>query len=178
VKQFKDAGGQTWNVEVTGGTIKRLLDSPLKLDLGKPLDGTPPLLTRFDSDIAFKVDVIYLVCQPQADERNVSDLQFADRLAGDVLADANNAFLEAWADFFHPLRTDLVRVILKQREMVNRLFELTAAKVDGPELAAAIDEQIGRLEQEMDAEIAQLGSSSASSRQSPAATPSPAPGAS
>jgi len=114
VKQFKESKGDTWTITVNGGTVKRALDL-LKVDLGDPLAGSPPLLTRFDMDIGFKVDLIYVACMPKADKRAVTDVQFAERLEGDALYAASEAFLEALADFFQRLRrTHILRAIERQ----------------------------------------------------------------
>jgi hypothetical protein len=118
--QFKDAKGEAWTVVVNGGTIKRALDR-LKVDLGDPLSGKPPLLTRFDIDIAFKVDLLYVACLPEAEKRGIADIEFAERLEGDALYAASEAFLEALSDFFQKLRrTHVVRAIEKQRAIVAR----------------------------------------------------------
>jgi hypothetical protein len=161
MKQFKDTQGDTWLVTVNGGTIKRA-HALLEIDLGDPLSGNPPLLTRFDTDLAFKVDVLYVVCLPEADQRGISDEDFAARLEGDALYDASEAFLEALADFFQKLRrTHVVRAIQKQREVVARAVQM-AEQTLGSE----------QFDQRIDAELAGLGESFANLLQSPASIPS------
>lgn len=172
---FKDAKGDRWNVAVTGATIKRCLEGPLKVDLGAPLDGDPPLLTRFDQDIAFKVDLLCRVLLPQIEERGLTERQFADRLEGDALYHANQAFMEAWASFFHPLRVDLARAIQKEAELVQRLWEMSAEKVDGPVMNAEIEKAFANLDKSLDERLSQLGKLCASSPSSPDATPNPEP---
>ena len=165
--QFKDARGETWTVTVNGGTIKRALDL-LKVDLGNPLAGNPPLLTRFDTDIVFKVDLLFVACLPQAEKRGVQDVEFAERLEGEALYAASEAFLEALADFFqHLRRTHVVRAIQKQRQLVERAVETAAGLVDSPEL-----------DENFDAELEALGRSFASSLRSRESTPSREPCAS
>jgi len=162
--QFTDAKGDTWPVVVNGGTIKRAVDL-LKVDLGDPLSGKRPLLTRFDLDIAFKVDLLYVACLPEAEKRGVTDLEFAERLEGDALYAASEGFLEALTDFFRKLRrTEVVTAIRKEREIVARAVE-------------AIDQAIGspEFDQRMEEEFTELGASCASLLQSPNATPSPEP---
>lgn len=164
MKQFKDSQGQTWTVAVNGGTIKRALDL-LGVDLGEPLAGTPPLLTRFDTDLAFKVDLIYVACLPEAEKRGISDVEFAERLSGDVLYAASEAFLESLSDFFQSLhRVHLVRAIQKQREIVARAMEMADQAIGS-----------GQFDARIDAELAGLGESFANMLQSPASTPSPEP---
>ena len=90
--QFRDAKGDVWNVVINGGTIKRALDL-LKVDIGDPLAGNPPTLTRFDTDIAFKVDLLFVACLPEADSRGVADVEFAERLEGDALYAASETVI-------------------------------------------------------------------------------------
>lgn len=167
MKQFKDAQGDTWTIAINGGTIKRALDL-LKVDLGDPLSNdpastAPPVLTRFDTEIAFKVDLIYVACLPEAQERGLTDDQFAERLEGDALYEASEGFLEALADFFQSLhRTHVVRAIDKQRAVVRRAIELADEALQSPEL-----------DQQIETELAALGGSSASWPRSPDASPSP-----
>lgn len=162
MNQFKDSKGDTWSVTVNGGTIKRARDL-LKIDLGAPLEGDPPFLTRFDIDIALKVDVLFVVCLPEAKERQVSDVEFAGRLEGDALYEASKAFWETLADFFRKLhQPHVVRAIEKQAEVIKRAIKLADDALSGEEFQKRID-----------AELAELGEFFASSLQSPASTPSP-----
>ena len=159
---FKDAKGDTWPVVVNGGTIKRALDL-LKVDLGNPLSGKPPLLTRFDTDIAFKVDVIYVACLPEAEKRGVTDLEFAERLEADALYAASEGLLEALSDFFQKLRrTEVVTAIRRQRDVVARAVEILDQALSGEEFDG-----------EMDKELTELGESCASLLQSRESDPSP-----
>jgi len=164
MRQFQDAKGDTWTIAVNGGTIKRALDL-LKVDLGDPLAGDPPLLTRFDMDIAFKVDLLYVACLPEAEKRGIGDAEFAERLGGDALYAASEALLEGLADFFQSLRrTHVVRAIEKQREVIRRAVEMADQTIASDQFNAKLD-----------AELAELGESFASLLQSPASTQSREP---
>lgn len=143
--EFKDKSGRAWPVVVNGYTIKRVLDL-LKVDLGDLSAGDPPLLTRIDTDIAFLVDLIYVVCKPDADDRDVSDVAFAAVLEGDVLHDAHEALMEELVLFFQSLRRPhIVRLIEKQREIVNRAVKLAEETVTSDGFNAAIDRRMEAL---------------------------------
>ena len=143
--QFKDAKGDTWSVAVNGGTIKRALDL-LKIDLGDPLAGEPSLLTRFDTDLAFKVDLIYVACLPELNLRGITDEEFAQRLEGDALYAASEAFLEALADFFQKLRrTHVVRAIEKQLDVVARAVQMAEQTIGSEQFDKRIDEELAGL---------------------------------
>jgi len=134
--EFTDSKGETWDVAITGATVKRAAHY-LDVDLGnltaaKP--DQPALLTRIDTDIVFLVDLLFVVCKPQADARKLADVDFAERLAGETLRKAHDALLEALSDFYQSLgRPDQARAIEKQREVI------TAAVEEAEKAVAAID---------------------------------------
>jgi len=145
MKQFKDAKGDTWSVIVNGGTIKRAMDL-LNIDLGDPLAGKPPLLTRIDTEILLLIDLLFVVCLPQADQREIKDAEFAERLEGDALYAAHEALLEALADVFQKLRrTHIVRALQKQREVVARAVRLADETIDSDAFDAKIDAEMEEL---------------------------------
>jgi len=165
--EFTDAKRDRWTIDVTAGTLRRvqqlLKDQYGNVDLGEPLDGDPPLLTRFDVEIAFKVDILYAVLKPQLDQRGVSDLEFAERLSGEALFHASEAFMESWADFFRSLRRPhLTAAIESQQEHVAKIW------AKGEELVRS-----EALQRKLDGDLAELGSSVLSSLQSPDASRNP-----
>ena len=151
---FTDSKQTVWEIAVNGATIKRAL-AELGVDLGKPLEGDPPLLTRFDTDLAFKVDLLFVVCLPQARAREISDEQFAERLEGEALYRASTAFFDAWQAFFLSLRRkDLAAAIAKERRAVEALCEMAGQKLQ--RLDGLIDREAEKLGREIDAEIDEM----------------------
>ena len=98
---FTDKLGQTWDVEITGATVRRT-QRLLGVDIGKPREGPKPWLPRFDDpeEIAFKVDLIYVICMPQIRDRGWTDEEFAELLSDNVLMDASIAVYGALTNFF------------------------------------------------------------------------------
>lgn len=96
---FKDGLGDTWDVEINGGTVRRA-QKHLGIDLGKLHTGPDPWLVRFEQDIGFKVDLIYVICMPQIRNRGWSDEEFAELLKDESLRDASAAVYGALTDFF------------------------------------------------------------------------------
>ena len=135
------------------------------MDLGDPLAGDPPLLTRFDTDIVFKVDLLYVACMPELNARGLTDDDFAERLEGDALYAASEAFLEELAAFFQKLRrTHVVRAIEKQRQVVAKAVQMAEQTIASEQFDAKIE-----------AELAGLGESFVSFLESPASSQSPTP---
>lgn len=96
---FKDSLGQDWDLEINGGAVRRARDR-LGVDLGKPRAGPSPWLVRFEEDVAFKVDLLYVILLPQIRQRGWTDEEFAELLAGQALRDASIAVYGALTDFF------------------------------------------------------------------------------
>jgi len=135
---FVDSKGETWDLCITAGTIKRCADL-LKVDLGDPMRGDPPLLTRFDTDIMFMVDLLWAICKPLAKEKQVDEEQFAERLSGDALQSAHDAFYEELLDFFRSLhKTNVVEAIKRQREIIAAGVEKGRAMLASEKTTEAI----------------------------------------
>ena len=165
MKQFTDTTGETWSVEITAGTIKRVLDL-LKVDLGKPLEGEPPTLVRIDTDLMFLVDLLYVVCRPEAEKRGVKDVEFADRLGREAIGAAHNALLEDLADFFQSTgRRDVAEAIRRQMAIVQKAVAEAAQLIAGDEFGQMVNSMII-------AESTRLGMSAASTPPSPESPPS------
>jgi hypothetical protein len=164
---FKDSKDATWELRITAGTVKRCAEY-LGVDIGNPTSGTPSLLTRFDSDIAFMVNVLFCVLKPKLDEKGVTDEQFAELLEGDALQAAHDAFLDELLDFFLSLRrADMAEAIRRQRQIVARGVEAGRTILASDRTTEAIEQALS----ELTASAANLLVSSVS-------TPTPEPSAS
>lgn len=119
MKLFKDKTGREWAVDVTIGALKRIKDV-LDVNLYEIESGDPPLATRLQTDLAFMVDVIYVVCKPQCDEKNVTGEQFGEALDGEAVLRARTAFFEALIDFFRQTqRPDRAEALAKATETLD-----------------------------------------------------------
>ncbi|MEX2091388.1 MAG: hypothetical protein WD971_01860, partial [Pirellulales bacterium] len=83
------------------------------------------LLSRLADPVTL-VDVLYVLILPQAEEKNVTDEQFASALGGDTLTEATTALLEALCDFFQEPQRTFLRMVLaatkrKQAEAMTLL---------------------------------------------------------
>ena len=79
--QFVDADGRKWEIEVSVPAIKRVrqrLDGVELLDL---IDPQSSLMSRLFSDPCFLCDVLFVLCSPEAEKRNVTDEDFGLRIA-------------------------------------------------------------------------------------------------
>ena len=114
--RFVDGDGREWDVVISVATVKacrELLDVDL-CDL--PSDFA--LLQSMRIDDALIANVLFVSCRKQADERGVSDDQFGELLAGDVMAAAEEALWESLTFFFRGARREqLTKALHLQKEM-------------------------------------------------------------
>ena len=165
MRTFRDTAGRSWNLALNVYAVKKVRDllNVDLLDLGgedKPEKG---LLFRMVSDPILLVDLLYVVCQDQAEQSGVTDEQFGQAMAGDVIDLATKAFLEELADFT-PSPRDRARakkVIDATWKLIDRAQDLLDAKADRV-IPAAVE-----------AALSALGNSSTSSPDSSEPTPAP-----
>ncbi|HET6497946.1 MAG TPA: hypothetical protein VFH17_02695, partial [Coriobacteriia bacterium] len=96
VRTFADNAGRTWAVAINVDAIKRVRDL-LSMDLLEILDGK--LIEKLYRDPVLLCDVVYAVCKPEADARNVTDEDFGRAMAGDAIEHATKALLEDLVGF-------------------------------------------------------------------------------
>ena len=128
MKSFTDNLGRTWTLVVNVATIKRVralcgvdLNAIIEVEDGKP---ETRLLEKLSTDPVFLVDVLYAVCQPECDRRQVTDEDFGSAMAGDAIDLATSALLDEIIDFFPDAKRQAFRKILS----ATRRFEEIAKK--------------------------------------------------
>lgn len=121
---FKDNTGREWTVEVNMLTVKRVKNL---LDVNIADLNNQEVLNRMQNDMFFVVDLLYVVCKPQADKLNISDEEFAAGLLGDSLVSAIKAFLNSYIDFFPP---KIRRRLKAAQELTSLALEKTLKAVD------------------------------------------------
>lgn len=140
---FKDNKGDTWKIDINYGACKRVQElAKVRLtDLDK---GEPPLMVQLQTDYAVLCDVIYSLCAPQATDRGIDDVGFAERLGGQAIADAAKAMWGELRNFFQSLgRTDIVTAVGKVQEMIEACAGLATEKMQKTNVAAEVRRIVG-----------------------------------
>ena len=144
--RFKDTKGDEWEFDITVATLRRVrgvVQNPdgsrfELMDLASP---GSPTYQRVMKDPVELCDVLFVVCDRQARERSVDADAFGERLAGDSLAAAIVAFLEALASFSPSpaIRAALgkeMRALMAATENVHRRLD---AAIDESSLTANLE---------------------------------------
>jgi hypothetical protein len=116
MKSFTDNQGRAWTLVVNVATIKRVralcavdLNAIIEVEEGKP---ETRLLERLSTDPVLLVDVLYAICQPECERRQVTDEDFGAAMTGDVIEAATSALLDEIIDFFPDAKRQALQKIL------------------------------------------------------------------
>lgn len=140
MKSFKDSNGRAWNIAITTDAIKRVR-SLCGLDLLAIVEDGCKVLARLSEDLVTLVDVLYVVCRPEADAAGITDEQFGRALSGDSIQEGFDALTEAIADFFPaPRRTLLKSLIGKVREVGDQLHRAAGEAMEALRPEAIVSE--------------------------------------
>ena len=151
MKTFTDNLGNSWTLSVTVGTIKRVralcgvdLANIISIENGKaPNVG---LLEQLAADPVLLVDVLYAVCKPEADAKNISDEDFGRAMAGDAIELATTALLDEIIDFFPEAKRRVFRKILDaSRRFEQKSKQALTALLEDPTFDAKIDKALEAL---------------------------------
>ena len=142
--KFTDTKGDEWAVALNVSAIKAVRNH-LGIDLLNLDDGQ--LILKLTSDPISLVDVIYVLCMDQAEAKGVSDSQFGARMAGDVIADATEAMLEALVSFIpNPRdRANMAKVLKKSEEVMEATRDLVDKEIEAGVLDQIVQNALGEL---------------------------------
>ena len=89
---FKDNRGREWSIPMDDTAISRVREM-LGINLHKLFARRASLIFSLAKDPATLVNLLYVLCKPQADNRGVSDAEFGASLVGDEISAAVSAFV-------------------------------------------------------------------------------------
>ena len=184
MSQFSDNNGRKWTLALDAPAIRKVRKAcsyTYENAAGQSItrsvnlsDGTGEAYGRMADDPVLLIDVLWLLCEEQAEKANVSDVQFGQALVGDAIERATEAVLDAIKDFFpHAKRALMTAVAAKDRKIRELGLEKALAKINDPVLEARA---LAAMEARMDAELEEslrkisIGSSSATSSPDSAAS--------
>ena len=130
MKTFTDNKGRVWEVSLNIRQMKRVRDV-LGVDLVNVISATKDggvstdTLERVANDPILLVDILWVLCENQAKETNVTDEDFGSSLAGESVEEATRAFLDELVDFFPGAR----RLYLRKAVDLARKYERESAEV-------------------------------------------------
>ena len=129
---FADTLGRTWTVTINVDVIRRVR-SLLNINLLEAVEGR--LLERLITDPVLLCDILFVVIQPEAVAKDISDEDFGRSLGGDVLDLATTALLEELVDFFPSAkRTVFRKALTKLKQLETLAIETATQRLESSEL--------------------------------------------
>jgi hypothetical protein len=129
---FADTLGRTWTVTINVDVIRRVR-SLLNINLLEAVEGR--LLERLITDPVLLCDILFVVIQPEAVAKDISDEDFGRSLGGDVLDLATTALLEELVDFFPSAkRTVFRKALIKLKQLETLAIETATQRLESSEL--------------------------------------------
>lgn len=139
MKTFNDAAGRTWTIALSLGTAMHVKEK-LGIDLLRPEDGTPPLLTKLGTDEMLLGEVLCALLEPQFEKHHVTAADVRLAFDGATLLAAQTAFYEELADFFQFRgRSDRAKAVRAQMQLIVRATAAIETRIDAMDLEAMID---------------------------------------
>lgn len=129
---FTDTAGRTWSVVINVDAIRRVR-ARLDVNLLDAIEGR--LLEKLVGDPVLLCDVLFVLVEPEATAKQVTDDEFGRSLGGDVLEAATTALLEELVDFFPSGRRAVFRKALDKLQTLEQMALKTAnERLDSDEL--------------------------------------------
>ena len=129
---FTDTQGRPWTITLNVDAIRRVR-SVLNINLLEAIEGR--LLERLITDPVLLCDILFVVIQPEAIAKGISDEDFGRSLGGDVLDVATTALLEELVDFFPSAkRTVFRKALIKLKHLETLAIETATQRLESPEL--------------------------------------------
>ena len=139
MKCFTDAAGRTWTIALNLGSAMAV-KSKLGVDLLRPEDGDPPLLTRLGTDEMLLGEVLCALLESQFEKHNVTDTDVRLSFDGATLLAAQKAFYEELVDFFQSRgRSDRAKAVAAQRRLIDKATAAIEDRIDTLDLDEMID---------------------------------------
>ena len=160
MSNFADEEKRNWTVRVDVTGIRQVRGA-LDINLGD-LSQAADNFVKMGDDPCLLCNVLFVLCEEQAKDRNVSDADFGRLLAGDVIFDATMALEEAITDFFPRKKRSILQ---RLRKKVNRVQEMgTELVVEKLEEKGLEEKILARMKMQMEslihAELTPLSSAS------------------
>ena len=155
---FTDNQKRTWQIALNVYEMKRIraalgIDLVNVITLDKNGEVKVDLIDRIANDPCLLVDILWVLCEAEAKEDGVTDVDFGSSLAGDAIEEATKAFLDELVDFFPGAK----RLFLKKAvELASKYASETKATLEKALESPELEE---RLKQAMTSSPSSPGSS-------------------
>lgn len=147
MKAFKDQSGKVWTLQINVSSVKRCR-AHAEVDLPGLFDDECKGLQALTSDPIKFIELIYVLIQEEAKERNISQDDFESSMSGDAIECCMDAFLAELIEFFpEPRKRDALKKILKaSRDLQDKIMDQAENRINSiniEEIAKNLNNSVG-----------------------------------
>lgn len=143
MQSFKDRLGREWTIEIDFSTAIMLKKSHLQFDVQVALDPESDEFRNIASDLFYRGQLIWLLCEQQAEAAGITPEDFPKGFDGDVLDRAFDSLVLEIIDFFpERKRAALRRVLENIRALEGRLVDQANKAIAAFNLDAEVESLI------------------------------------
>lgn len=162
---FKDANDREWTIRLDAPTVLRIRAATCDRERCRHLQGSGctgidlvdmsgDTQAQLHRDVVLLVNVLYLLCEPEAKQRGVTDEQFGAALVGDAIYHATTAMDEAIAFFFPEQTRKILTAVTAKEDQVKTLgMKMALEKINDPKL---VEDVMAAVESNIDAALKSL----------------------
>ncbi|PHR99582.1 MAG: hypothetical protein COA78_24755 [Blastopirellula sp.] len=151
--EFLDGKERKWSVSLNLGYARRIKES-LGLDLMQIINGQHEPIHRLVGDMELLVDVVWVLCEKQANTLNIDAMDFAEGLGGEAFDRATEALLQGIVDFFPKGKREIMQKMMARfQEKESEALDRMLAKVSDERIDKLMDQQISRQEAALEIEL-------------------------
>lgn len=157
---WKDKEGREWSTTITVNTVRRVreLTGVLLTDAADS-----DLIEKLYTDVLLLCDVLYAICKPRADQRDINAEQFGELLANETIDQACESFMEDLVGFFPSGRRQRAeRILAAARGVETERIRLVEEKMTPERLDQVIKTAAAKAGQDMERRLAGHGDFSGS----------------
>jgi hypothetical protein len=143
--QYVDSKDRKWIVSITGYEVKRVRELA-NFNLCALFDNDCELVLELFNDVTVLGDVLWVICEDECKERQVTEQQFRKSLIGESIDNASEAMREAIVDFFPPRRRAIVKRYFEKLLSLQPLIEEAQTQyLDGIDMEQEVRTRINEL---------------------------------
>lgn len=135
---FKDFKGQSWEIAITVGTIAKVRNR-----LGYNMGDIRKFYEEVMIDPEKVVNVLYVICESQAEKRGISDTQFGESFDGPTYMAAASALEEEMLLFCPPRQREvLAKARTKGEAIREKMIQIANEKIENLDVQTAAQEML------------------------------------
>lgn len=153
--KFNDAEDREWTIFIDAPMLQKVREEH---DVDFQDLSRESQWKRLHNDLVLRVDVLWTLCEAEAEQKGIDRVNFAAGMVGDGLFNATEAMLDAIENFFPRDLREYWRALIGQTKLMRaKVLEAAIRKLNDPKLLDKLQKALdSRMDSELDGVVTQL----------------------